>query len=111
LLKYFWILFITIFKSKYDFLLALSLEVLIVTSVLLVTPKSVIAQTIEIMKGLVHSPPNPQIKVCGQPNPYLPTYESRHVRRIAINEETNKIYIVCSLNGPGVVVSVLETFL
>ncbi|MFY9796485.1 MAG: hypothetical protein WB988_24790 [Candidatus Nitrosopolaris sp.] len=53
--------FVDIFKSKYPFLLALSLGVTIIMSV---ASKSVIAQSIETTMDLIHPKiNNPQIKI------------------------------------------------
>src|SRR5438128_9269345 len=93
--QYVGILSITIIKSKRRFLLALSLRVTIIMSLVIVAGNNVIAQTLEIIKEQQRaSKNNPQIKVGNSPS------------AIAVNEDTNKIYVANSKTGT---VSVIDS--
>jgi YVTN family beta-propeller protein len=84
LFKYLRIFSITIIKSKYRFLLELSVGVTLIMSVVMVASKSVTAQSIETLKGPVAPD---QLQANGDP------------RGISVNMVTNKIYILNSANG------------
>ncbi len=101
---------ITIIKSKYHFLLALSLGVTIIMSVVTLACNNVIAQTIEtITKQRKAFENNPQIMVGSRANnPQIISGSgfTNNPRIIAVNDLTNKIYVTNRETGT---VSVIDS--